>query len=155
MRVYILDRRGPQMHVYIEPLNGSIDALWRGPKDSENTLNSFLSKNKENVFRQIGTDMLKWSKWERHHNFIFLLLLLLPFLSSLKKLRRACRAYLLIHILLHHHHIKNLKKRDLDSGGHQPDIWFIIHCQSATAAVEDRFCTLTSHNFAPFSHRQD
>ena len=28
-----------------------------GPKDSENTLNSFLTKCGENVFRQIGTDM--------------------------------------------------------------------------------------------------
>ena len=28
-----------------------------GPKDSENTLNSFLNKNKEKVFSQIGTDM--------------------------------------------------------------------------------------------------
>ena len=28
-----------------------------GPKDSENTLNSFLTKCGENVFWQIGTDM--------------------------------------------------------------------------------------------------
>ena len=28
-----------------------------GPKDSENTLNSFLTKNKEKVFWQIGADM--------------------------------------------------------------------------------------------------
>ena len=30
-----------------------------GPKDSENTLNSFLTKCGENVFWQIGTDMAK------------------------------------------------------------------------------------------------
>ena len=29
-----------------------------GPKDSENTLNSFLTKNKEKVFWQIGADMV-------------------------------------------------------------------------------------------------
>ena len=34
-----------------------------GPKDSENTLNSFLTKNGEKVFRQIGTDMLLLAKW--------------------------------------------------------------------------------------------
>ena len=28
-----------------------------GPKDSENTLNSFLTKNKEQVFWQISADM--------------------------------------------------------------------------------------------------
>ena len=33
-----------------------------GPKDSENTLNSCLSKNKEKVFWQIGTDM-KFRMW--------------------------------------------------------------------------------------------
>ena len=29
-----------------------------GPKDSENTLNSFLTKSDGNVFWQIGTDLL-------------------------------------------------------------------------------------------------
>ena len=30
-----------------------------GPKDSENTLNLFLTKRDKDVFWQIGTDMLK------------------------------------------------------------------------------------------------
>ena len=37
---------------------------WGGPKDSENTPNWFLSKNKEKVFWQIGTDMTILAKFK-------------------------------------------------------------------------------------------
>ena len=42
-----------------------------GPKDSENTINSFLTKCGEKVFWQIGTDMLSWcflsrASWSSH-----------------------------------------------------------------------------------------
>ena len=43
----------PAMGVRVCVLDGG------GPKDSKNTLNSFLIKNKEKVFWQIGTDMIK------------------------------------------------------------------------------------------------
>ena len=43
-----------------------------GPKDSENTLNSFLTKRDEDGFWQIGTDMLPNNRWSKQFFDIFI-----------------------------------------------------------------------------------
>ena len=40
-----------------------------GPKDFKNTLNSFLTKNKEKVFWQIGADMVIFSDFYVGHKY--------------------------------------------------------------------------------------
>ena len=45
--------------------------MGEGPKDSENTLNSFLTKNKEKVFWQIGADMYMNITYVGHSDFLF------------------------------------------------------------------------------------
>ena len=53
-----------------------------GPKDSENTLNSFLTKSEGNMFWQIGTDMFIWSTYFASKVAYDMMVFLSPFTAA-------------------------------------------------------------------------
>ena len=64
-----------QEHIYKNTFFGSLKVCyghnglwprWGGPKDSENTLNSFLTKRDKDMFWQIGADISVWKCWSLH-----------------------------------------------------------------------------------------